>query len=312
MEPRLDQTLGPNLSELNTGLGGCATCTPIVTVNSSTGAVTKAVEFYTLGHYSKYALPGSQRIYSSNNPAVVTVAFLNPDHSKALVAYNNSSATQTFTIQWGTLSFPYTLPAFAAATFTWTGTQTGAPSTPATSQIQGSSFSSASGLETETTADATGAYDLGYVSPNGYRPLQECELWYASVSGRQRPHRQRRPGRHPPVPSRQPHRPPHRHRHPPCHRRLADLADRYRHRQRSIRPPRPLPHLPGFQFGNLQCQLVSVQLEDEHRDPIQRQSKTAPAPIGRPSHRLLATHGDRRARPGSVSRLVFHRGHPFG
>jgi glucosylceramidase len=163
----LDQTLGPNLTETNvTGLGGCATCTPIVTVNSATGAVTKDVEFYTLGHYSKYVLPGAQRIYSSNNPAIVTVAFLNPDHSKALVAYNNSSASQTFNIQWGTQSFPYTLPAFAAATFTWTGTQAGTPSTPATSQIQGSSFATATGLETETTADATGGYDLGYVSPN--------------------------------------------------------------------------------------------------------------------------------------------------
>ena len=178
----LDQTLGPNLTQLNTGLGGCATCTPIVTVNSSTGVVTKAVEFYTLGHYSKYALPGAQRIYSSNNPAIVTVAFLNPDHSKALVAYNNSSSTQTFAIQWGTLSVPYTLPAFAAATFTWSGAQTGTPATPATSQIQGSSYSSATGLETETTADATGGYDLGYVSPNATAVYKNV-IFGTSVAG---------------------------------------------------------------------------------------------------------------------------------
>jgi beta-glucosidase len=38
----------------------------------------------------------------------------------------------------------------------------------ATAQIQGSSFSSESGLETETTGDATGEYDLGYISPGAY------------------------------------------------------------------------------------------------------------------------------------------------
>jgi glucosylceramidase len=161
----LDQTLGPNLTELGTGLGGCATCTPIVTVNSTTGAVTKDVEYYTMGHYSKYALPGATRIYSSNNPAIATVAFKNPDGSKALVAFNNTSTSQTFQVQWGTQLFSYTLPGLAAATFTWTGTQVGTPTTPATSQIQGSSYSSETGLETETTTDSTGGYDLGYVSP---------------------------------------------------------------------------------------------------------------------------------------------------
>ncbi|MGA7158138.1 MAG: carbohydrate-binding protein [Acidobacteriaceae bacterium] len=177
----LDQTLGPNLTELNTGLGGCATCTPIVTINSATGAPTKDIEYYTLGHYSKYVLPGAKRIYSSNNPAIVTAAFINPDASKALIAFNNATTTQTFQIQWGTQSFSYTLPAFAAATFTWTGTQSGTPLTPATSQIQGSSYSQESGLETETTGDTTGGYDLGYVSP-GATALYKSINFGASVS----------------------------------------------------------------------------------------------------------------------------------
>ena len=42
------------------------------------------------------------------------------------------------------------------------------PSTPATWQIQGSSYSGESGLETETTGDSSGGYDLGYVSPDAY------------------------------------------------------------------------------------------------------------------------------------------------
>jgi len=161
----LDQNLGPNLTQ-NASLGGCNTCTPIVTVNSSTGAITKDIEFYTLGHYSKYVLPGAVRIDSSNTPFIATVAFENPDGSTALIAFNNSTASRTFTVQWGTQAFAYTLPAQAAATFTWSGAQMGAtPAMAATAQIQGSSYSSETKLETETTADASGEYDLGYIAP---------------------------------------------------------------------------------------------------------------------------------------------------
>ena len=160
----LNESLGPDLTQ-NAGLGGCNTCTPIVTVNSGTGAVTKDVEYYTLGHYSKYVLPGAVRVYSNNTPAISSVAFQNPDSSMALVAFNNSTSSQTFQVQWGAQSFTYTLPAYAAATFAWTGTQSGStPPIEATAQIQGSSYSSEKWLQTETTSDSSGEYDLGYIS----------------------------------------------------------------------------------------------------------------------------------------------------
>lgn len=164
----LNENLGPNLTLNAPPLGGCNTCTPLITVNSKTGAVTKDVEYYTLGHYSKYALPGAKRIFSSNTNGIDTVAFLNPDGSKALVAFNNTTASVSFSVQWGTLAFPYTLASHAAATFTWSGTQSGVPIIPATSQIQASSYSSENGLETETTSDSTGGYDLGYVTNGAY------------------------------------------------------------------------------------------------------------------------------------------------
>ncbi len=163
----LDQSLGPNLTQ-NAGLGGCNTCTPIVTVNSNSGAITETIEYYTLGHYSRFVLPGAVRIYSSNANGIDTVAFVNPDSSKAVVAFNNSGTGQTFKVQWGTQSFSYTLPAFAAATFTWSGTQTGTPTLPAKSEIQASSYSSQSGLQTEATSDTTGGYDLGYLTDGAY------------------------------------------------------------------------------------------------------------------------------------------------
>jgi glucosylceramidase len=181
----LDQTLGPHT-------GGCSTCTPIVTVNSSTGAVTYDIEYYTMGHFSKYVPPGALRIYSSNALGMVTAAFLNPDGSKSLVAFNDSASTQSFSIQWGTQSFAYTLPSLAGATFTWTGVQ-GSYTTPATSQIQASSFKSTGGnntlgdnttfgLQTETTSDTNGGYDLGFSSDGDYAVYTNVDFG-AGVSG---------------------------------------------------------------------------------------------------------------------------------
>jgi hypothetical protein len=46
----------------------------------------------------------------------------------------------------------------------------------ATAQIQGSSFSSESGLETESTADSTGQYDLGYLSPGSYAVYKNVDF----------------------------------------------------------------------------------------------------------------------------------------
>jgi len=172
----LNENLGPNLSQNVSGLGGCTTCTPLVTVNSTTGAITKDIEFYTLGHYSKYVLPGAVRIYSSNTPSIATVAFQNPDGSTALVAFNSTTSSQAFQVQWGTQSFSYTLPALAAATFTWTGTQAGTPTTAATAQIQGSSYSSEIGLETEATSDSTGEYDLGYITAGAYAVYKNVDF----------------------------------------------------------------------------------------------------------------------------------------
>jgi glucosylceramidase len=182
----LDQNLGPHD-------GGCGTCTPIVTVNSSTGAITYDIEYYTMGHFSKYILPGALRVYSSNTQGMVSAAFLNTDGSKALVAFNDSASTQSFSVQWGTQSFAYTLPSLAGATFTWAGTQTGSYKTAATSQIQASSFNSTGGnntlgvnttfgLQTESTQDANGGYDLGFSSDGDYAVYKNVDFG-AGVSG---------------------------------------------------------------------------------------------------------------------------------
>ena len=173
----LDENNGPHM-------GGCSTCTPIVTVNSASGNITYGSEYYTLGNFSKYVLPGANRIYSSNATGIVTAAFVNPtpNNSRVLVAFNDSSQTQTFQAQWGPQSFTYTLPSLAGATFTWAGTQS-AETPPytvsAVSQIQASSFNRTGGnnipgnyltwgLETELTSDTNGGYDVGFASDGDY------------------------------------------------------------------------------------------------------------------------------------------------
>jgi glucosylceramidase len=176
----LDQTLGPHT-------GGCRTCTPIITVNSSSGAVTYAIEYYTLGHFSKYVLPGAKRIYSSNSDGLISAAFRNPNNSKALVVYNDSTLVQPFQVQWGNQSFAYTLPSLAGATFTWTGAQSGSYTTAATSQTQASSFNTTGGksvvgdnttfgLQTETTSDTNGGYDLGFSSDGDYAVYKNVDF----------------------------------------------------------------------------------------------------------------------------------------
>jgi len=173
----LDENNGPHT-------GGCSTCTPIVTVNSTSGNITYGSEYYTMGNFSKYVLPGANRIYSSNAAGIVTAAFVNraPDNSRILVAFNDSSQTQTFQVQWGTQSLTYTLPALAGATFTWAGTQTAATpayTVSAMTQIQASGFNRTAGnntpgnyltwgLETELTSDTNGGYDVGFASDGDY------------------------------------------------------------------------------------------------------------------------------------------------
>ncbi|MFF1817816.1 glycoside hydrolase family 30 beta sandwich domain-containing protein [Kribbella sp. NPDC058245] len=111
----LDQNHGPTN-------GGCTDCRGVVTINSGTGNVSYNVEYYALGHASKFVVPGARRISSTTVAgSVETVAFRNPDNSVALIALNPSSSAKTFTVRYNGQSFNYTLPAGAVTTFKWAG-----------------------------------------------------------------------------------------------------------------------------------------------------------------------------------------------
>jgi glucosylceramidase len=185
----LDQNRGPYIP------GGCNDCTPLITVNDTSGAVTYNIDYYTLGHFSKFVLPGAVRVWSSNAPGIVSAAFTNPDFTETLVAYNDSSSSQTFQVTSRGRFFVYTLPALAGATFVWTpgppGPASRLPMRPAiaragpptayrvsavSQQIQVSSYNDMSGLETESTADTAGGYDVGYAAVGSWAEYQNIDF----------------------------------------------------------------------------------------------------------------------------------------
>ncbi|HZP50246.1 ricin-type beta-trefoil lectin domain protein [Actinocrinis sp.] len=115
----VDQNMGPHN-------GGCGTCTGLITVHngdSLSGQVDYTVEYYDMGQLTKFVKPGAYRIDSTASSTVPNVAWINPDGSKALVAYNGSGSTQQLVVNWGNESFSYSLPSATSATFTWSGTQ---------------------------------------------------------------------------------------------------------------------------------------------------------------------------------------------
>ncbi|MBM6402882.1 ricin-type beta-trefoil lectin domain protein [Phycicoccus sp. CSK15P-2] len=117
----VDQNRGPHN-------GGCGTCTGLITVHNGdgrSGQVDYTIEYYTMGHLTKFVRPGARRIDSTASSTVPNVAWQNPDGSKALIAHNTSGSTQSVKVQWGGQSFTYDLPTRTSATFTWNGTPSG-------------------------------------------------------------------------------------------------------------------------------------------------------------------------------------------
>ena len=157
--------------------GGCTTCTGFVTVNQATGGVSYTSTFYTMGHISKFVVPGAKRIATTGYAqGVYNVAFKNADGSKALVVYNQNGSSSTVAIKWGNESFKYTLPATSLATFKWSGTQSGSTVIPSTTTLQASAFEDSKGARLEASSDSGGGQDVGYTSSGSYLLFKNVDL----------------------------------------------------------------------------------------------------------------------------------------
>jgi len=111
----LDQNHGPTNN-------GCADCRGVVTINNSTGNITKNEEYYSIAHFSKSVRPGAVRI-STGVPQSLSnigvVAFQNLDGTKAMVVSNYSNDVKTFSIKQGIRNFSYSLSGQSVVTLVW-------------------------------------------------------------------------------------------------------------------------------------------------------------------------------------------------
>lgn len=102
-----------------------------MTIDTQTGNWEYNVDYYTLGHVSKFVDPGAVRIDSTSlDGNIETVAFKNPDGGKVLVLANLQDAAQTVKIRWGDRSMTYTMLPESLVTMTWSGAQTGTDTEP--------------------------------------------------------------------------------------------------------------------------------------------------------------------------------------
>jgi glucosylceramidase len=108
----LDPAHGPHT-------GGCTDCRGVVTVDPKTGAITRNVEYYVLGHASRYVLPGAYRVATSNRGnQVEAAAFLNPDGSRVAIIYRKAGDGPV-TIALDGERYAATLPKGSVATLRW-------------------------------------------------------------------------------------------------------------------------------------------------------------------------------------------------
>jgi glucosylceramidase len=112
---------------------GCPGCTGEVTIDETTQTVSLRPAFFQLGQVSAFVQPGATRIGSNTfvsyaqtgpntyavSPGLDDVAFLNPDGTHVLIAYNTSTSPIRFAVRWTGRTFTYTLPAKATVTFRW-------------------------------------------------------------------------------------------------------------------------------------------------------------------------------------------------
>jgi glucosylceramidase len=112
---------------------GCPGCFGAITINDTNGTFAATTAYSGLGQASEFVQRGAQRIGSNHfvtyrylgpgttiaPPGLDDVAFLNPNGTHVLLAYNGAHTTSEFAVSWSGESFSYTLPARSTVTFMW-------------------------------------------------------------------------------------------------------------------------------------------------------------------------------------------------
>src|SRR5262249_47249066 len=101
--------------------GGCADCRGVITIDPATGAIARNVEYYVLGHASRFVLPGAWRVATTKRgDGVEAVAFLNVDGSHIAILHR-AAGDGPVTIAIDEQRFLVPLPTGAVATLRWRG-----------------------------------------------------------------------------------------------------------------------------------------------------------------------------------------------
>lgn len=99
--------------------GGCGDCRGVITIDPATGAITRNVEYYVLGHASRYVLPGAWRVDTvKRGEGVEAAGFLNPDGSRVVILHRTSGDAPILLAIDGQ-RFVVPLPNGAVATLRW-------------------------------------------------------------------------------------------------------------------------------------------------------------------------------------------------
>ena len=140
---------------------------------SSPDTYWRTPEYYIMGQFSKYVVPGARRIDSDagSSGSVTNVAFLNPSGEIVTVVVNQTAVPQTFKLLCQGSQVTATLPAKTVGTYRWlSDAWSGAPGIGAT--LQAESFYQSGGLVTGTT--------VGYFEAGDYMVQRDVNFTSAT------------------------------------------------------------------------------------------------------------------------------------
>lgn len=106
-----DPSFGPHTT------GGCSSCKGAIIIDGST--YSRNVSYYIIAHASKFVIPGSIRVQTSDISGISQVAFKRPDGKKVLIAVNEENNYITFAIGYKNQTAVHTLPAQTVVTYIW-------------------------------------------------------------------------------------------------------------------------------------------------------------------------------------------------
>jgi glucosylceramidase len=102
--------------------GGCTTCYGAVEISSSDYAtLSRKTHFYVIAHLSKVITPGATRIETNGykTAGLYITAVENKDGTYGVVMLNENDTSLKITLEDGSHSFPYTIPAKSIASCRW-------------------------------------------------------------------------------------------------------------------------------------------------------------------------------------------------